>query len=219
MKINESTIEMIVWKTRQTFNTDRTKNIQFRIKQLKQLRKCLTENYDQFMDALLADLDKVYLFIYECGFVFLYIVCLFFVVVENKPKAEASGTEMLPLLNDIDYQLKYIHYHTRVHYTKTKHLTNIFDSTYVHYEPLGVVLIISPWNYPLTLSIRPLVGAIAAGNCAILKPSEFAPNYERLLAELLPKYLDPVSQNLFKFLMKFDVIKKILIGMLSCGYW
>ncbi|KAH9418716.1 aldehyde dehydrogenase 3, member A2 [Dermatophagoides pteronyssinus] len=163
--MNESTIEMIVWKTRQTFNTDRTKNIQFRIKQLKQLRKCLTENYDRFMDALLADLDK--------------------------PKAEASGTEMLPLLNDIDYQLKYIHYHTRVHYTKTKHLTNIFDSTYVHYEPLGVVLIISPWNYPLTLSIRPLVGAIAAGNCAILKPSEFAPNYERLLAELLPKYLDP----------------------------
>ena len=57
--MNESTIEMIVWKTRQTYCTDRTKNVQFRIKQLKQLRKCLTENYDQFMDALLADLDKV----------------------------------------------------------------------------------------------------------------------------------------------------------------
>ena len=126
---------------------------------------------------------------------------------------------MRPLLNDIDYQLNNIYHHTRLQYTKTKHMTNIFDSTYIKYEPLGVVLIISPWNYPLTLSIRPLVGAIAAGNCAILKPSEFAPNYERLLAELLPKYLDPVSQNLFKFLMKFDVIKKILIGMLSCGYW
>lgn len=58
--MNESTIEMMVWKTRQTFYTDRTKNVQFRIKQLKQLRKCLTENNDQFMDAIFADLDKVF---------------------------------------------------------------------------------------------------------------------------------------------------------------
>lgn len=162
--MNESTIEMIVWKTRQTYCTDRTKNVQFRIKQLKQLRKCLTENYDQFMDALLADLDK------------------------SKP--EATISEMRPLLNDIDYQLNNIYHHTRLQYTKTKHMTNIFDSTYIKYEPLGVVLIISPWNYPLILSIRPLIGAIVAGNCAILKPSELSPNTEKLLTELLPKYLD-----------------------------
>jgi acyl-CoA reductase-like NAD-dependent aldehyde dehydrogenase len=57
-------------------------------------------------------------------------------------------------------------------------------------EPLGVVLIIAPWNYPFQLSIGPLIGAIAAGNCAILKPSEVASATSRVLAELVPKYLD-----------------------------
>jgi len=58
-------------------------------------------------------------------------------------------------------------------------------------EPLGVVLVISPWNYPITLAVTPLAGALAAGNCAVLKPSEVAPKTSALLAELLPKYLDP----------------------------
>lgn len=67
------------------------------------------------------------------------------------------------------------------------------DECYVKYDPYGVVLIIGAWNYPLQLLLCPLVGAIAAGNCAIIKPSEVAANTERLLAELLPKYLDQVS--------------------------
>jgi aldehyde dehydrogenase (NAD+) len=62
---------------------------------------------------------------------------------------------------------------------------------YVQREPLGVVLIISPWNYPLQLMLGPLVGAIAAGNCAVLKPSEMAPHTAARIAELLPRYLDP----------------------------
>lgn len=57
-------------------------------------------------------------------------------------------------------------------------------------EPLGVVLIISPWNFPIELSIPPLAGAIAAGNCVLLKPSELAPNASALLARLLPMYVD-----------------------------
>jgi len=58
-------------------------------------------------------------------------------------------------------------------------------------EPLGVALIIAPWNYPLMLALSPLVGAIAAGNCAALKPSEIAPNTSAAIARLLPDYLDP----------------------------
>jgi aldehyde dehydrogenase (NAD+) len=57
-------------------------------------------------------------------------------------------------------------------------------------EPLGVVLVISAWNYPFSLAVTPLAGALAAGNCAVLKPSEVAPKTSALLAELLPKYLD-----------------------------
>ena len=60
----------------------------------------------------------------------------------------------------------------------------------IHREPLGVVLIIGPWNYPLQLLLLPLVGAIAAGNCAVLKPSELAPATSDLIARRLPDYLD-----------------------------
>ena len=63
--------------------------------------------------------------------------------------------------------------------------------SYIHHEPLGVVLIIGPWNYPLQLLLLPLVGALAAGNCAVLKPGELAPATSSLLAGTLPQYLDP----------------------------
>src|ERR1700758_1231535 len=61
---------------------------------------------------------------------------------------------------------------------------------WVQYDPLGVVLVIGPWNYPLYLSLAPLVAAGAAGNCAVIKPSELAPATSGLLARLLPQYVD-----------------------------
>ncbi|TQF73479.1 aldehyde dehydrogenase family protein [Rhodococcus spelaei] len=62
---------------------------------------------------------------------------------------------------------------------------------WVQYEPLGVVLIVGPWNAPVTLVLNPLVAAVAAGNCAVIKPSELTPATSRLLARLIPEYLDP----------------------------
>ena len=62
---------------------------------------------------------------------------------------------------------------------------------WVQYDPLGVVLVIGPWNYPLYLSLAPLVAAVAAGNCAVVKPSELAPATSAVLARLVPQYLDP----------------------------
>jgi aldehyde dehydrogenase (NAD+) len=64
---------------------------------------------------------------------------------------------------------------------------------WVQYDPLGVVLVIGPWNYPLYLSLAPLVAAVAAGNCAVVKPSELAPATSRVLARLVPEYLDPAA--------------------------
>ncbi|XP_053922658.1 aldehyde dehydrogenase family 3 member B1-like isoform X2 [Cuculus canorus] len=64
------------------------------------------------------------------------------------------------------------------------------DSAFIRKDPYGVVLIIGPWNYPINLLLVPLIGAIAAGNCAVIKPSEISRNVERLVAETLPKYLD-----------------------------
>lgn len=60
-------------------------------------------------------------------------------------------------------------------------------------DPYGVVLVIGAWNYPLQLTLLPVAGAIAAGNCVIIKPSEISPATSRLMAELIPKYLDQVS--------------------------
>ncbi|PJE16037.1 aldehyde dehydrogenase family protein [Mycobacterium sp.] len=62
---------------------------------------------------------------------------------------------------------------------------------WVQYDPIGVVLVIGPWNYPLYLSLAPLVAAVAAGNCAVIKPSELAPATSAVLARLVPEYLDP----------------------------
>jgi acyl-CoA reductase-like NAD-dependent aldehyde dehydrogenase len=67
------------------------------------------------------------------------------------------------------------------------------DRAFVKHDPYGVVLIIGAWNYPIMLTLQPLVGAIAAGNCAIIKPSEISPRTSAKLAELLPKYLDSVT--------------------------
>jgi acyl-CoA reductase-like NAD-dependent aldehyde dehydrogenase len=64
------------------------------------------------------------------------------------------------------------------------------DKAYIKSEPFGVVLIISAWNYPFALLLQPLVGAIAAGNCAVLKPSEISLHTAAKIAELIPKYLD-----------------------------
>ncbi|NWS74575.1 AL3B1 dehydrogenase, partial [Crotophaga sulcirostris] len=64
------------------------------------------------------------------------------------------------------------------------------DSAFIRKDPYGVVLIIGPWNYPINLLLVPLMGAIAAGNCVVIKPSEISRNVERLVAEMLPRYLD-----------------------------
>ncbi|XP_057409913.1 aldehyde dehydrogenase family 3 member B1 isoform X2 [Balaenoptera acutorostrata] len=71
-----------------------------------------------------------------------------------------------------------------------KNLATQLDSAFIRKEPFGLVLIIAPWNYPLNLSLEPLVGALAAGNCVLLKPSEISKSTEKVLAEVLPRYLD-----------------------------
>jgi aldehyde dehydrogenase (NAD+) len=70
-------------------------------------------------------------------------------------------------------------------------LNQLPGSGWVQYEPLGVVLVIGPWNYPVYLSLGPLIAAVAAGNCAVVKPSELAPATSALMARLIPEYVDP----------------------------
>lgn len=74
-----------------------------------------------------------------------------------------------------------------------KSIPNALDTVVIYNDPYGVVLVIGAWNYPLQLTMAPVAGAIAAGNCVIIKPSEVAPASAKFMAETIPKYLDNVS--------------------------
>jgi acyl-CoA reductase-like NAD-dependent aldehyde dehydrogenase len=90
-----------------------------------------------------------------------------------------------------------------------KNLVVMMDDAYIHYEPYGLVLIIGAWNYPIQLALCPLIGAITAGNCAIVKPSEVSPATAQALADLIPRYLDNVCN--ICFVLSFIFINETLI--------
>lgn len=155
---------------RNSFNSGKTRSLQFREKQLNNIIKLIDENTNLILDALHDDL--------------------------NKSKQESMVCEIEILKNDALHMI-----HNLSQWTKPKSvekdLVNIMDKVQILPEPYGVVLIIGAWNYPLTLAISPLIGAIAAGNCAILKPSELSPATAKIIAELLPKYLDTNCYKVF----------------------
>jgi acyl-CoA reductase-like NAD-dependent aldehyde dehydrogenase len=108
----------------------------------------------------------------------------------NKPAFEAYGGDTAIVVNEIDYTLKHL---TR--WAKPKKVRTPFayfpSKSYSFAEPYGVTLIIGPWNFPVQLMLAPLVGAIAAGNCALLKPSIAAPRTSHLLTKIIRKIFDP----------------------------
>jgi aldehyde dehydrogenase (NAD+) len=136
----------------------------FRIQQLKALKKAIEKNEQQILDALKRDL--------------------------NKPETEAYASEISPVLREIEVALKSIASWARPKRVRTPFL--LFPgSSSIYSEPYGSVLIIAPWNYPFQLAMAPLVGAMAAGNCAVLKPSELAPHTSRMMAGLMAESFEP----------------------------
>lgn len=158
-----STHEEVLDKARCAFASGITKNIIFRREQLKQLYKLLDDNEAEFVEALKKDLEK--------------------------PRFESVMTEVDFVLNDIRSALNNL-----TSWTNPKPVSKCFvtlvDSNYIYYEPYGVVLILGAWNYPIQLAFSPLVGAIAAGNACLIKPSEVAPATASLIQKLMPIYLN-----------------------------
>ena len=152
----------LITSQRQFFATGKTKDVNFRIAQLKKLKQAIKENQNDILSALKADL--------------------------NKPEFE-SFFELL-VTQDIDHALKQIKSWVKPKKAKVN-LNLLPGSAQIIPEPLGTVLIIGPWNYPFSLMISPLIGAIAAGNCAILKPSEVAPQTSQVVAKLIQENFDP----------------------------
>ncbi|WP_372632013.1 aldehyde dehydrogenase family protein [Gordonia jinghuaiqii] len=150
-------------RLRLTFADGRTRTLQWRLAQLEGLARLLNENEDAIVAALDSDLGR--------------------------PPADAWLADIAAVLAEIKTArsgLKKWMSDTTVRLP----LMQAPGRGRVHREPQGIVLIIGPWNYPLYLTLGPLVGALAAGNCAVVKPSEFAPRSSALLAELLPRYID-----------------------------
>ena len=102
---------------------------------------------------------------------------------------EAAGLDVLPLMLEIDHAMNNLKSWMQPVFTKIPAMAAPSTSE-IRYEPLGVMLIIAPFNYPVYLALGPLLGSIIAGNCAVVKPSELPKACEALLAKLITKYLD-----------------------------
>jgi aldehyde dehydrogenase (NAD+) len=146
------------------FASGATLSYAFRREQLKKLKDALYRHEEAIYEALGKDLKK--------------------------NKEEAWVTEIGFTIAEINYAIKHLKKWMQPQRVKTN-LLNFPSKSFILSEPLGVVLIIGPWNYPLQLLLAPLVGAIAAGNCAVLKPSEYAPATATLLQTLIEETFDP----------------------------
>ncbi|OWA37552.1 aldehyde dehydrogenase family protein [Saccharibacillus sp. O16] len=143
---------------RQFFRTGQTKSLSYRIEALKKLRQGIEDYQPRILAALRADL--------------------------NKSEAEGYHTEIRLVLGELDYTLEHLEAWAAPRIVPTS--SQIPDGTSsIHPEPYGVTLVIAPWNYPFQLAFSPLVGAISAGNTAVLKPSELTPHVSKVSAELI----------------------------------
>ena len=154
----------IVTELRRTFEAGKTRPHDWRRGQLLRFKAMIEENETAIFDALHADLGRA--------------------------SAETRMVETGTVLTEIGHALSQLKKWMRPKKVSTP-LTNQPGRSWIVPEPLGVVLIMAPWNYPFYLVCMPLIGAIAAGNCAVLKPSEISANTSALLARLIPSYLDP----------------------------
>ncbi|XP_003798355.2 aldehyde dehydrogenase family 3 member B2-like isoform X2 [Otolemur garnettii] len=150
-------------RLREAFATGCTRPAEFRAAQLRGLSRFLQDNKQLLQDALAQDLSK--------------------------SAFEADMSELVICQNEVDLALRNLQAWMKDEPAATNMITKL-DSAFIRKEPFGLVLIIAPWNYPVNLTLVPLVGALAAGNCVVLKPSEISKGTEKVLAEVLPQYLD-----------------------------
>ncbi len=154
----------ILSETRRTFESGRTLDIEWRRQQLKGMLKLFTENTDTWCRALKSDLGK--------------------------PRQESMTMEVEYTANLVRGALNNLDDWVKDEYVE-KTLLTLMDTTYIHRDPFGVTLVLGAWNYPVQLTLSPVIGALAAGNAVFIKPSELAPQTAAAIEELIPKYVDP----------------------------
>lgn len=156
--------EPTIHQLRDAFATGRTRSLQWRQAQLDAIIALLTTEEAAIVDALAQDLGR--------------------------NAFEAWLGDIASTKAEAEYSRKHLRGWMRPRRAGLP-LSHRPGRAWVQCDPLGVVLVIGPWNYPVYLTLGPLIAAVAAGNTAVLKPSELAPATSRLLATVVPKYLDP----------------------------
>lgn len=157
-------IPLLVERLRASFAAGRTRPLEFRLRQLAAMARLLDDCEPQICEAIRNDLGR--------------------------SEIETRIVETHLLRREVEFAQRHI-----AKWMKPERMRAPWllwpSSARIHREPFGVGLIVSPWNYPLQLALAPLVGALAAGNCAVIKPSELAPATSSFLAATLLRYLDP----------------------------
>ncbi|WP_235822185.1 aldehyde dehydrogenase [Gottfriedia luciferensis] len=158
VEIKQSDYSSEISAQRKFFQSGATKSYQFRIRQLDKLYKVISENEKLILEAVKKDL--------------------------NKSVFEGFFGDVALILHEISFVKKHLSKWMKPEAVRTP-ITHFGSSCKIFHEPYGVNLIISPWNYPFQLSFIPLIGAIAGGNTAVVKPSELSPNSSALIARLI----------------------------------
>jgi aldehyde dehydrogenase (NAD+) len=163
VKAPATDVPAIVGKLRDTFKSGRTRSVEWRKQQLQAMERLVNENEAAIAAALEQDLGR-------------------------KP-FEAWLADIASVAGEAKAAAKNVRKWTRRRFRMLE-MSQLPGRGWIEYEPYGTVLIIGAWNFPFALTLGPAVGAIAAGNTMVLKPSEVAPASSALMAELVPKYLD-----------------------------
>ncbi|HXJ63954.1 MAG TPA: aldehyde dehydrogenase family protein [Actinomycetota bacterium] len=151
-------------RLRATYESGRTRPEAWRRVQLQAIKRMLVEHEDEFLEALAHDLGK--------------------------PSVEGWLTDVVLTIRDVDYTLKHMGDWMRPERVSVPVVQQPASARVVR-EPLGVVLVIAPWNYPIQLLLEPMIAALAAGNAVVGKPSEISEATSEVLGRLVPQYLDP----------------------------
>lgn len=151
-------IETLVKKQRAFYHQHQSKEVAYRKAALRSLRDQIRQSEDEICEALFLDL--------------------------HKSPSEAYMTEIGMVLSELTYQLRHIDAWAAPKKKRTP-LAQFYAKSYQVTQPYGVVLIMAPWNYPFQLSMEPLIGALAAGNTAIVKPSAYAPHTSAIIAKII----------------------------------
>ena len=155
-------LDELLQKQKDYFRTGETRDIEFRISKLKRLKKAIKIYEQKVLEALRKDLGK--------------------------PEQESFFSEVGGIYASIDLFVKNLARWTKARAVNTPIVQ--YGESYIEYEPYGSVLIIVPFNYPFQLAMEPLIGAIASGNTAVVKPSELAPETEKVISDIIREAFD-----------------------------